>query len=151
MNDEKLQKMMEAIGNANIHVAGDFVIEKHVGTEVANVEAGGIVNITNGEDINAVSSSVQVVEERPENEEEIFHFIHPTVEAKDEWNIHNEVKRLVTKNGLQEICYYLKEMRKENKILLPQSPSSAYIELVRMGMPVGEGYNEKTFYKYYMK
>lgn len=81
--------------------------------------------------------------------EEIFHFIHPSVETKDEWSIHHEVKRLVSRNGIQEICYYLKEMRKENKILLPQSPSSAYNELVRMGMPNKDGFNEITFRKYY--
>ena len=85
----------------------------------------------------------------PEQEDEIFHFIHPSVECKDEWCIHNEVKRLVTRNGLQEICQYLLQMKKDNKILLPQSPSVAYHELVRMGMPDKEGCNENTFRKYY--
>ena len=42
-------------------------------------------------------------------------------------------------------------MKKEKKILLPQSPSIAYAELVRMGMPSKEGFNEKTFFKHYMK
>jgi hypothetical protein len=29
------------------------------------------------------------------------------------------------------------------------SPSAAYAELVRMGMPSGEGFSESTFRKYY--
>jgi hypothetical protein len=39
----------------------------------------------------------------------------------------------------------------DKKILLPQSADSAYTELVRMGMPDGEGFQKKTFMKYYKK
>ena len=81
--------------------------------------------------------------------EELFHFIHPSVDEDQEWAVHREVKRLVTRNGVQEICSYLKQMAAEKKVLLPQMPSVAYAELVRMGMPCGEGFNESTFRKYY--
>lgn len=84
-----------------------------------------------------------------ERDEEIFHFIHPSVDSLQEWQVHDEVKRLVSRQGIQEICRHLLQMRKDNKILLPQSPSTAYTELVRMGMPHGEGFNESTFRKYY--
>ena len=60
------------------------------------------------------------------------------------------MKRLVKCNGVQEICSYLKQMAAEKKVLLPQMPSVAYAELVRMGMPSGEGFNESTFRKYYV-
>jgi hypothetical protein len=83
--------------------------------------------------------------------EELFHFIHPSIDSTEEWAIHSEVKRLVTRNGIQEICNYLFQMAKNNKILLPQSPLVAYQELVRMGMPNKDGFNEKTFQKYYMR
>ena len=83
--------------------------------------------------------------------EELFHFIHPAIDDKEALCIHNEVKRLLIRSGIQEICKYLFQMAKDKKILLPQSPLIAYQELLRMGMPTGEGYNEKTFYKYYMK
>ena len=86
-----------------------------------------------------------------ENKEELFRFIHPSITEEQEWEIHKVVKRLVSRNGIQEICQYLKELKKEKKILLPQSPSIAYAELVRMGMPSKEGFNEKTFFKHYMK
>ena len=81
--------------------------------------------------------------------EELFHFVHPAVDGDDEWQVHREVHRLVMRQGLQEICRHLLQMKKERRVLLPQSPSSAYAELVRMGMPSGEGFAEKTFRKYY--
>lgn len=83
--------------------------------------------------------------------EELFHFIHPAIDDKEALCIHNEVKRLLIRSGIQEICKYLFQMAKDKKILLPQSPLIAYQELLRMGMPTGEGFNDKTFYKYYMK
>lgn len=92
---------------------------------------------------------------QPENavrahSEDLFRFIHPAVDTEEkEWAIHDEVKRLVTRQGVQEICQYLEQMKKDRKILLPQSPGKAYAELVRMGMPSGEGFNEKTFQKHY--
>ena len=84
-----------------------------------------------------------------ETTEELFHFIHPSVDETEEWQIHNEVKRLVTRQSVQMICQYLLQMRKDNKTLLPPNPSAAYVELVRMGMPSGEGFTESTFRKYY--
>jgi hypothetical protein len=84
-----------------------------------------------------------------ESAEELFHFVHPAVDGDDEWQVHREVRRLVMRQGLQEICRHLLQMKKERRVLLPQSPSSAYAELVRMGMPSGEGFAEKTFRKYY--
>lgn len=86
-----------------------------------------------------------------ETKEELFKFIHPTVSEEQEQKIHNEVKRLVASQGIQEICQYLLQMVLDKKILLPQSADSAYTELVRMGMPDGEGFQKKTFMKYYKK
>lgn len=90
-------------------------------------------------------------EDGKESNEALFRFIHPSVVGDGEWQIHCEVKHLVSRQGIQEICAYLKLMAEEKKILLPQSPSVAYAELVRMGMPSSEGFNEKTFQKYYRR
>ena len=98
---------------------------------------------------NQPNAANQSSENDPPKDEELFHFIHPSIEEKEEWQIHNEVKRLVRRQGLQEICLYLSQMAKDKKILLPQNQSRAYNELVRMGMPSGEGFSEKTFQKYY--
>ena len=99
----------------------------------------------------ALNSTVneQSVSNQQEPNEELFHFIHPSVDETEEWQIHNEVKRLVTRQSVQMICQYLLQMRKDNKTLLPPNPSAAYVELVRMGMPSGEGFTESTFRKYY--
>lgn len=49
MNQEDIQKALEAIGKSGINVAGDLVIEKKVKYEVNNVENGGIgIQIVNG-------------------------------------------------------------------------------------------------------
>ena len=81
--------------------------------------------------------------------EEMFHFIHPSLDDEEGWKIHNEVKRLVKRQSIPDICQYLKKLASEEKILLPLMPSVAYAELVRMGMPNGEGFSEKHFKKHY--
>jgi len=84
-------------------------------------------------------------------DEELFHFVHPEIEGDEAWRVHDAVKRVVRLQGIQMICQYLSQLRNEKKVLLPPNPSAAYAELVRMGMPSGEGFNEITFRKYYNK
>lgn len=78
-------------------------------------------------------------------------FVHPSVDAAQEWQIHEELERLVARQGIQEICKYLKQLNEDQKVLLPQNAEKAYNELVRLGMPSGEGYSLKTFMKYYKR
>ena len=42
MNQEDIQKTLEALSKGGIQVNGDFVVSKHVEYEVNNVEAGGV-------------------------------------------------------------------------------------------------------------
>lgn len=91
----------------------------------------------------------EVWKEEKEPTEELFHYIHPSLDDEEGWKIHNEVKRLVMRQSIPEICKYLRNMASEKKILLPQMSSSAYVELVRIGMPQGEGFGEKYFNKQY--
>lgn len=86
-----------------------------------------------------------------ERNEELFHFVHPELNDSEAWRIHDAVKRVVKLQGIQMICQYITGLKSEKKVLLPPNPSSAYVELVRMGMPNGEGFNETTFRKYYNK
>ena len=95
-------------------------------------------------------SSSPVNAAAPDQQEELFHFIHPSLDDEEGWKIHNEVKRLVARQGIQEICQYLSQLSAEKMILLPKMPSVAYEELVRMGMPSDGGFNESTFRKYYL-
>ena len=78
-------------------------------------------------------------------------FVHPSVNADQEWQIHEEIERLVARQGIQEICKYLSQLSEGQKVLLPQNAEKAYNELVRLGMPNGEGYSLKTFMKYYKR
>ena len=79
------------------------------------------------------------------DKDELFRFIHPAMDEQEEQKIHNEIKRLVKRQGVQMICQHLLRMEMEGKLLLPPNPSTIYKELVRVGMPQGEGYSEKYF------
>ena len=83
--------------------------------------------------------------------EDLFHFVHPELDETEAWRIHDAVKRVARLQGIQMICQYLAQLRNDNKVLLPPNPSAAYAELVRLGMPNGEGFSEKTFQKYNSK
>ena len=75
MNQEELQKTLEAIGKGGIQVAGDFVVEKHVEYEVNNVENGGIgIQINNEKCSPAITNT----------EENIKSAIEKLMEAQDE-------------------------------------------------------------------
>ena len=89
--------------------------------------------------------------QKRQRNEELFHFVHPELDEEEAWRIHDAVKRVVKLQGIQMICQYLTQLKDEKKVLLPPNPSAAYTELVRMGMPDGEGFNEATFRKYYNK
>lgn len=85
------------------------------------------------------------------DKEELFRFIHPAMDEQEEQKIHNQIVKLVKRQGVIEICKYLRVLEAENKVLLPQMASVAYTELKRIGMPQGEGYGEKYFMKHYNK
>ena len=130
---------------------GDVVGMKVVENEIGNVETGGIgVQKVYGKDMQSLGD-VQPVGDDKERDEELFHFVHPELEEDEAWRVHDAIKRLVTYQKVQEICLYLKELKGKRKVLLPQSPSVAYKELVRMGMPTGDGYSEKYFSGCYQK
>lgn len=85
-------------------------------------------------------------------QKELFHFVHPTLEEDEGWQVHREVERLVKQFDVQEICKRLNILKKEGKVLLPQNTKNAHEELIRMGMPIEKGgFGYKTFCKYYNK
>lgn len=129
------------------------MIEKHGN----HIQIGQLIKVNGnyyyGDMLKKAESAGREQSESPQKEpsEELFHFIHPSLDDEEGWNIHNEVKRLVAHHGIQEICNYLKQLANDKKILLPQSAEKAYIELRRMGMPDGEGFGKKYFMRYYNK
>lgn len=86
-----------------------------------------------------------------ERNEKLFHFIHPELEDDEAWRIHDVVKRLVANQRIPEICAYLKELKQKGKIMFPQTSTFMYNELVRLGMPSGDGFTEKHFSNNYTK
>ena len=136
---------------------GDVVGVKVVENEIGNVEEGGIgvQKVYNGTDVLNTDEGQQATRQQSaanhqERNEELFHFVHPELDETEAWRIHDAVKRIVKLQGIQMICQYLVQLKNEKKVL-PPNPSNAYTELVRMGMPNGEGFNETTFRKYYNK
>lgn len=93
----------------------------------------------------------QPVDNSPKREGRPTFFIHPSVGADQEGRIHDEIVRLASRQGIQEICKYLSLLSDDRKVLLPQNAEKAYQELVRLGMPDGDGYSLKTFMKYYKR
>ena len=92
-----------------------------------------------------------VKKENVERNEERFHFVHPEIEDEEAWRIHQSIKRLVAYQKIPEICAYLKELKQKGKVLLPSVAAVMYNQLVRMGMPTGDGYSEKHFSNSYTK
>ena len=92
-----------------------------------------------------------VKKENVERNEERFHFVHPEIEDEEAWRIHQSIKRLVGYQKIPEICAYLKELKQKGKVLLPSVAAVMYNELVRLGMPTGDGYSEKHFSNSYTK
>ena len=137
---------------------GDVVGVKVVENEIGNVEEGGIgvQKVYNGTGVQNIEDGQHVSLQQPASNnknrnEEPFRFVHPELDETEAWRIHDAVKRIVKLQGVQMICQYLTQLKDEKKVLLPPNPSAAYTELVRMGMPDGEGFNETTFRKYYNK
>lgn len=99
-----------------------------------------------------IPSSNQDDDECEVPEGEFFKYIHPSVtEDREKLQLHKEVRNLVTHYAIPEICSYLKGMSKEKKIMLPPQSLTVYEELVRMGMPNGEGFTLKTFQNNYTR
>lgn len=132
-----------------------------------NIESGANVQITDkpivnvygdvvgtkmdGNTFEGQKSPIQGAGNHQDRDEEQFHFVHPELDEEEAWRIHDAVKRLVKHQKAKEICQFLKDLRKERKVLLPESPGIAYKELVRMGMPTGDGFSEKYFSGCYLK
>lgn len=164
MNIDEIRELVKtATENLDLKdFKGDVVAFKYVESQFGNVEAGGIGVQNNygcgadraqpaGQD-GGCGGDVPSVGAIPEADEELFHFIHPGVTEAEEVSLHQTVKRLVRQCGVQEICRFLSELAEQNKLLLPMGVKIAYYELERMGMPTSkEGFNYKTFAKYYRK
>ena len=134
-----------------VNVQGSYV-DVH-DNEVVNlsIDKATVAVDADSQQIRDVASSVRQNRVERQRDEELFHFVHPELDETEAWRIHDAIKRVVKLQGIQMICQYLTQLKNDKKVLLPPVPSAAYTELVRMGMPDGDGFNETTFRKYYNK
>lgn len=137
-----IAQLFEAMGKSG----GRFVIGQVVGSQTNYL--GG--NLAQGDE-KTPHEDVPHSEENVERNEERFHFVHPEIEDEEAWRIHQSIKRLVAYQKIPEICAYLKELKQKGKVLLPSVAAVMYNELVRLGMPTGDGYSEKHFSNSYTK
>jgi len=149
---------------------GDIVMYKHVDKEM-NIADGGIgeqhvhyhnksqneksENITS--DNEEIPLANEVAHDRNQTghteSEELCHFLYPGIDEEQGLSIHQQIKDLVSRFAMKDICNFLKVLAEEKKILLPQIPQNAFDELHRMGMPPEEtkGFGYDNFCKYYRK
>lgn len=128
----------------DIHIAGDM-FNIHDNQNVSISMSGETAKV-------AEKNKVEVAEKQTTAEaEDRFHFVHPELDDEEAWRIHRAIKRLVANYRIPEICAYLKEQKLNGKLMLPSNPSVMYSELVRLGMPNGEGFSEKNFSNSYLK
>ena len=88
----------------------------------------------------------------PAEEIPLFKYIHPSVTAdSDKRQVHCEVRNLVQQFPMSDICRYLRQMCKENRVYLNVKPEAMFTELHRMGMPDEStpGYSYKNFMNYF--
>lgn len=137
-----IEQLFEAMGNSG----GRFVIGQVIGSQTNYI--GDHLAQKDGK---TPHEDIPHSEDNVERNEELFHFVHPEIEDEEAWRIHDAVKRLVAHQRVPEICAYLKELKQKGKILLPSVSAVMYKELVRLGMPTGNGYSEKHFTNSYMK
>ena len=84
--------------------------------------------------------------------EELFRFTHPRLDVKEEEEIDRQIRKLVKHSNIPTICKYLRELSKQNDILLPDA-QPMFEELHRLGMPGKDkrGYTYDNFVTYYKK
>lgn len=97
------------------------------------------------------NDNLNLNKEEGQHDEELFHFVHPELDETEAWRIHDAIKRVVANYRIPDICAFLKEQKQNGNLMLPSNPSNMYNELVRLGMPNGEGFSEKNFSNSYMK
>ena len=134
-----------------VYVQGNYV-DVH-DNEVVNlsIDKATVAVDADSQQIRDAAASVRQNGTNGPRDEELFHFVHPELDETEAWRIHDAIKRVVKLQGIQMICQYLTQLKGDKKVLLPPNPSASYAELVRMGMPDGDGFNETTFRKYYNK
>lgn len=132
------------------HFHGTVNIGTYIRTKIEN---GGVYNEYHSRHEDFAEAEDAICEEMPATtkDEELCHFIFPGLDEQESVRVHHQIKDLVCRFSLKDICAFLRSLEKEKKILLPQIPQNAFDELHRMGLPPEEtkGYSYDNFCKFY--
>ena len=127
MNNEELQRTLEAIAKGGIHVAGDLVLEKHVEHEIGNVQAGGIgIQIVGGRADTPMTAS----------DKDIREALEELLRAKDEKGervFRNKKQWWAVYRVLQTFCNY------------PMKMTSFAVKVKDLGLDCAEGATALTY------
>lgn len=104
MNQEDIQKALEAISKSGINVAGDLVLEKKVEYEVNNVEAGGIgIQINNSKETPLAKSDKEI--------RTVIEELLKAKDEKDEFIFKNKKQWWAVYRVLYHFCNYPSQMK----------------------------------------
>lgn len=133
----------------------------HDNSREYNIDARGrnlaeVLRACDAEEIEQIEditpSTEQPITVHQQQEIELFKYIHPSVTDDEErLKIHKEVINLVTSLPIPDICRYLMEMRKHNRVYLNVQPEAMFEELHRLGMPDENtrGFSKNNFLSYF--
>ncbi len=85
-------------------------------------------------------------------EGELFKYIHPSVvDESERLNVHKEVENLVRALSLPDVCKYLQNLKRNNRVYLNVKPELMFAELHRLGLPSEDtpGFSYKNFTNYF--
>ena len=128
------------------YYAGDH-IDIHDNSSVVINHGQKSTCFPSGAGIEDITPVVPVADDIP-----LFKYIHPSVVSDEvKRQIHGEVQNLVRQFAMTDICRYLRQMCKENRVYLNVKPEAMFAELHRMGMPseTTPGFSYKNFMNYF--
>lgn len=152
MTDEEKLKVLMNILPQNVHIGqinlGDGVQNNYYNTSQQPAKPP----IQEAEVVETAVAADGAAADGAAATEELFRFTHPRLDVKEEEEIDRQIRKLVKHSNIPTICKYLRELSKQNSILLPDA-QPMFEELHRLGMPGKDkrGYTYDNFVTYYKK
>ena len=149
MTDEEKLKVLMNVLPQNVHIGqinlGDGIQNNYYNTSAPASAAKPPIQV-------AEVVETAVAADGAAATQELFRFTHPRLDVKEEEEIDRQIRKLVKHSNIPTICKYLRELSKQNSILLPDA-QPMFEELHRLGMPGKDkrGYTYDNFVTYYKK
>ena len=149
MTDEEKLKVLMNILPQNVHIGqinlGDGIQNNYYNTSAPASAAKPPIQV-------AEVVETAVAADGAAATQELFRFTHPRLDVKEEEEIDRQIRKLVKHSNIPTICKYLRELSKQNSILLPDA-QPMFEELHRLGLPGKDkrGYTYDNFVTYYKK